>query len=343
MPGKNPAPGIRRTPYGWQAYVKVDGEQRSKRFPRDADLDEMLRWREREKRKSVWSNGQKETPPGTLGSDAARYLEAVAAMPSIADRTYHVQEWLRALAADSRTRDITPLDIRRALEGWRMQGLSHGSLNRRRTALMHLFNVVDPMGLNPVRNVPRYRETPPPLHLPTMADAAKVIARIGRKRSGRKARARLAVLMWTGLPPAQLMAIQPADIDWQGRTLLVRGRKKGKGTRNRRLPLLPKAVAALRRLVARNGLGVFNGKGLWECVQMACDKAGVARFRVYDLRHMYLTWIAQTVKDDRIVAELAMHTTTAQTRRYTEHSVAPRLSEAMAVMASALRKPRQTV
>jgi integrase len=345
MAGKNPAPGIRRTPYGWQAYVSVDGEWRSKRFPRDADLDEMLRWRDAEKRRSVWAVRQDKPDKGTLAADATDYLKAVASMPSFVDRKFHIDAWVDTLGKDANRRDITPMMIRQALEGWRITDqLSNASLNRRRTALMHFYRVVDPMGANPVQSVPRYREQIPTWHLPTMAQAARAISFVGSDlhraqwRVGTKTRARLAALLWTGLPASQLMAIEPRDIDWQARTLLVRGRRKGRGTRDRRLPLLPRAVAALRRMVKADALGKFSTSGMHKSLRHACDKAGVPRCGVHDLRHVFGSFVARTVKDDRVVAELLMHTSPNQTRRYTEDSVPARLTDALAMLSGKGRK-----
>lgn len=62
----------------------------------------------------------------------------------------------------------------------------------------------------------------------------RTIARSRRKPSRDalgKTKARLQVMAYVGLPPAQLMAVTPADVNWDEPSVLVLGRKKGGGTR----------------------------------------------------------------------------------------------------------------
>lgn len=323
--------GIRRTGSGWQCYVRIAGEFRSKHFPPDTDVADLKDWIATQKARHQLKDELARpvpVPAGTLAADATAYLEAVRAMRSIKDRRYHVGLWVAALGPLRPRSDITTIEIRGVLADWRDQGLSLASLNRRRTALLHLWTTLDGKSQpSPVRDVPRFREHARPLVLPTVPQALKAIHAVrGRTAS----QARLLVLLWTGWPAAQLMRLTPEDIDWRRRTALVRGRQKGTGTRDKRLPLLPHAVAALKALKASAGFGPFSTSALHSTLHRACDATGVSRFHPYALRHLFLSTVAASAKDDRVVAELGMHTSLSQTRRYTEQSVAPRLSAGLA-------------
>lgn len=335
--------GIRRTVSGWQVYVRVRGEFRSKHFPPDADLVDMRQWRDDQKQRAAL---RPKTPtPGTLAADVAAYLKARATMRSIKDRTLHLEQWRDALGPHRTRASVTPLDVRRVLEDWKAAGMSHPSLNRRRTALMSFYTVTDPEGANPARLVPRLREAVTPLRLPSRDTILKVIARIGTDKNrksaapvlkGRKTRARLLVLAWTGWPAAQLMRLKRQDVHWREKTALLRGRRKGSGSRDVILPLLPKAISALRDLDRVDGWGAFSTSALHKSVTRACKALGLPPFNPYKLRHRFLSDIASLTKDDRVVAELGMHTSPAQTRRYTEATVDRRLTDALTLAAKRL-------
>jgi hypothetical protein len=214
--------GIRRTGSGWQVYVRVRGEFRSKHFPPETPLEDLRQWRDETKERKP-----RNLPPtpGTLAADVARYLKARGSMRSIKDRTLHLEQWRDALGPRRDRAAVTPFEIRAVLEDWKVaKKLSAGSLNRRRTALMSLYTVLDPSAVNPVRLVPRMRETTRPLRLPSRADVLAVIDVIGRDKNrtskaevlkGRKTRARLLVLAWTAWPAAQLMRLKKSDIHWR--------------------------------------------------------------------------------------------------------------------------------
>lgn len=341
--------GIRQTGSGWQVYVRVRGEFRSKHFPPDTELEDLKQWRD----ETQFLTPRNAPLPGTLAGDVAKYLKVRAGMRSIQDRTLHLEDWRDALGPRRDRHAITPLDIRSVLEDWRTaKKLSNPSLNRRRTALMSLYTVLDPSTPNPVRLVPRYRETTKPLRLPSRADILSAIDTIGRDKNrtskadvlkGRLTRARLLALFWTGWPAAQLMRLRKSDIHWQEQTALVRGRQKGSGTRDVILPLVPQAVTALKQLQALDALGEsFSTSSLHKSLKAACVKLGLPAFNPYALRHRFLTDLALLTRDDRTVAELGMHTSAAQTRRYTESSVPQRLRDAVAQLQKSCKpgKPR---
>lgn len=79
-----------------------------------------------------------------------------------------------------------------------------------------------------------------------------------------------------------------ADVDFDNASMLVRRRKKGRGARPRRLPLLPQAVSAFRALDEGGAWGAFSGGSLRKTFLLATEKVrrqGIAipPIRPYDL------------------------------------------------------------
>lgn len=319
--------GIRQTRSGWQVYIKIKGEFRSKHFPRDTPIEELRRWRDERKARASFKIPDPVLEGQDFGSDCRRYLEAVEGMATYKDRAYRIRLWKAALGPSRPRSEITSVEIRRELEKWRAAGKSPGTLNLRRTALMHLYSVLDGKSArNPVRDVPPFREIPPALHLPTIAQVKRVIAKMPKHAKGKY---RLLVLLWTGWPPSQLMKLEERDIDWRRKMARLPARAKGRGVDARWLPLLPQAIRALKLFKKWECFGRFSVHSLRHRLHDACRRANVPEFRVYDLRHLFLTTVALAAKDDRVVAELAQHSDIRMSRRYTEQSVSPRLAAAI--------------
>ena len=325
------AKGIRRTPSGFQVYTKKGGTFRQRCFPKDTALAVLkTEYANLDAIATLAKSGRKvEDAPmdgDHLAADVSHYEHAIAGMTTVKDRVYRIRQWRDAFGGETRRQDITPLKIRQQLERWRKDGKSAGTLNLYRTALMHFFTVTDPEAPNPVKRVPRYRETPKPLHLPTIAQATRAISKLSPHG---KSRARLLVLLWTGWPPSQLMRLTKFDLHLKKQMVRVPAREKGAGVPGSWKPILPQAVTALRAFDKLDAYGEFSTHSLRHRLHEACKKAKVKPFRVYDLRHLFLTTVAIITKDDRLVAELAQHSDLRQTRRYTEQSVDARLLAGM--------------
>jgi integrase len=325
--------GIRKTPSGFQVYVRVRGEFRSKHFPPDTPLEDLRQWRDERTARRRFKIPDPVLTGDDFGSDCARYLAAVKGMTTYKDRAYRIHLWRDALGRNRSRAEITSVEIRQQLERWKLQGKAPGTLNTRRTALMHLYSVLDGKSArNIVRDIPRYREIPPPLRLPT---AKQIDAALRKMRKDAKGRHRLRVLMETGWPPAQLMKLKPDDVDWRKRLARLSARRKGQGSPAAWLPLTPKAVAALKAFDKADAWGKFSTHSLRKRLVQACKSAGVPYFRIYDLRHRWLTKLVAVAKDDRAASELAQHSDPRQIRRYTEQSVSSRVTAAIRKLASA--------
>ena len=330
-------PGIRRTPTGWQVFVKRKGQYRSQRFPLKTDLMALKEAREK-LIGAILHKLDRPTPIRTFAEDAADYLELVKAMPSYQDRAYHIGRWAEVFGTRDRA-TITAKEIRAALESWRKTGsqtggpLKPGSLNRRRTALMDLFTTLDGKSApNIVKDVPAFDERgSEQIRAQPMLVCAQLIRHL---RPLGRMRAILHVLMWTGWTSALLTQVRAEDIDWErGRVRLSR-RQKGQGMPAEWVPVVPRALLALRRL-QRHGFGPFSNSSLHKALGRAVETENRRRLarhlpplphvHPYTLRHAFGTWAAGIVKDDKALREL-MRTNSID--RYTSGALAGRMEQA---------------
>lgn len=336
--------GIRRLPNGrWQAFVRVRGQFRSRCFPKETAIGLMKAWREEQRVRARL--GATLPPAGaTLAEDVRTYLAQVQTMPTLRHRTDDLTRWLAVLGRDRLRASITAREIRTQLEGWRADGYAPSTCNHRRTALMHLWSVLDGRSApNPARDVPRYPEaqTPPRALSPPAITA--LLAAMPRSQT----KARLTLMAWTGWPQRQIMQLEPAHIRWNA-AVYIQPRRKGHGAPGVWLPLLPKAWTALREFKRLGCWGPFSTSSMRKSLRLAAAhvrvhsrtsarlRAEVADVTPYQFRHSYGTLIAAITQDDRAVQVLLQHADIRQTHRYTRASVDPRVL-------AAIRKVRLTL
>jgi len=341
-----PPTGVYRTARGWRAVVRVaPGPQglRTKCFPAGTAIVTMRRWREEQRVRRTLGADLPATG-ATLREDVARYLDQVQTMPTIRDRRDDLARWLRVFGPERVRVSITPGDIRAQLETWRQEGYAPSTVNHRRTALMHLWSVLDGKSApNPARDVPRYLEAlgPPRALSPT------AVALLLHLMPESQTKARLALLAWTGWPPAQMAKLTPADIEWQ-RAVFVRARRKGKGAAGAWLPLLAPAWEALGDFKRLGCWGEFSTSSARACLRRAATKANaimlplemhreLADVTPYQFRHSFGTLVAAITQDDRAVQTLLQHADLRQTHRYTGATVDPRVAAALARVTEVIR------
>mgnify|MGYP003393012043 CR=1 FL=1 len=349
--------GIHQTLHGFRAFVRVKGHPlKSKRFPRDADLEKIKLWRERERAKLILQRQEHHAPyvGGAFRADAILYLESVKAMPTYAERVRQIFEWI-GLFGDQESATITPAQIRAQRDRWltvgprsRQRGkeriieakpLAASSVNHRLRALQNMWTVLWPGTPNPVRQVPEAEE---PQIVPRALSASVINAVLAKLPPG-KTVARLNVLRWTGMPAKTLMRLKAADVDLKRKLVYLPGRQKGKGTHGAVLPLLPQAVKAFKMLIRENGWGEFSASGMHSLVQKACESADVPRMNPYQLRHTFATNFLLATNDLRATQRALNHSTMKLTERYAHGAVEPAMVAAYAKMAKAQRKVARKV
>lgn len=327
--------GVRRDRYGLRAYVYANGQQREKRFPYDTLEKTIKAWRDETRvalRKIPQDTGPPPSPPESFAADVQRYLLQVRAMPTYAQRSDHLALWLTALGSDRPRATISEADIRAVLQIWRLT-LSAATCNKRRTALMHLWTLLDGKGAsNPVRGVRKFRVDDP---LPRGRDPHVIDAAL--KTAPRcRSRASCRVLLWTGFRPVELQHAQPEDLNLPGRTVIAR---TAKGGRTRVIALTAQAVSAWKE---------FDRIDTWGRVPQAAPlnrwlkKVTGLNLRVYDLRHTYGTALA--TRDTRldVIGAMMGHSTLELTKRYTLAAVAPAAVIATRKLTTARKPARKT-
>lgn len=341
------AKGIYRDQWGISATVKVAGIQREERYRPDTPLKTMKAWQD-ETRVAL----RKLAPRGVRGSfasDAARYLESVAAMPTIAERRKHIDLWIAEFGTRAR-HTITTSEVDAVLNRWLLGKLSASTVRNRRTALLHMWNRLDgPDAQNPVRRATKPRLAEPEARALSYDEIRKILAAMpdvgqGIKGEARddasKTKARLAVIAYTGLPHSLIKRLTAADVDSKGLTVRVPARRKGRGATGRVLPLTAAAGKAFQRFAELECWGSFSNSSMMKSFHRACKAAGVREARVYDLRHSYATEMYRQTGDSKATAELLMHSPTSRMMdRYTVAGVAPRLLVAVNAFNAANKTP----
>lgn len=329
--------GITRTSTGYRLTVRVHDRLWQKRYPASTPLD-VLETKLKEAQKKHRAGRATQGPSGTLGADIATYLTAYFGdRPGRAERERHLTLWKVALGAETWRVQITREDVSRVLQGWRSAGLGAETCNKRRTALLALYNALDGKGgENPVRAVPKFRvQAPLPRALPY-----PLIEKALKKLPKCRTRARLKLMAYTGIRPVQLRSLTPEDWDDKKHTLLLRSTDKGRGTRPHRVPLSPEAQAALREFEDTDAWGSFTTAPMGRMWKAAIAKVkGLSPDAVpYDLRHSFGTQVYRSTGDVRVTKELLGHASIAMTERYTLAAIPERQTAAVGLAFPGKRK-----
>lgn len=308
------------TKYGTVAHIRIDGKLYQKHFPHDADPIDMRQWvvdQELAHRKGP-------SALGAFDADAVRYLTAVAAMTSYADRARDIFAWIAVFGQRPRA-GITSTEIAAQLQTWR-KTLSASTCNHRRTALQHMWTRLDGKGAqNPVKDVPRFHEPQPAPRALSYATIRKILKHIPKGPD----KARLLLMAHTGLPNAIIAQLARASFNKRAMELAVPGRKKGAGSRARTLPLTPQGAAAMQMMIATKAWGPFSRYHLRRVFRLACEAAGVPIARPYDLRHSFGTEVYRKSGNLDAVQALLLHSSPTLTRRYALAAVDARVRAAL--------------
>lgn len=351
---KRIATGIYRGPSGFRVFQRIArgrGGLKSRRFDKLTALSTMKAWQE-EQRVEARKEPSAPVITGTLAADVARYLTQIAAMPTLSWRKRDLAAWTEAFG-DMKRAEISSGLIRAQLHEWRTVGpivrfnpktkerrrivgpLSASACNHRRTALLHLYTVLDGKeGKNPVRAVPEFTEPPP---TPRARDLEFLDAARQRMQNA-KDRARVGVLMWTGARGnCELGKMTRQHLDLRGRTCQIPTGKGG--TRLRIVVLNDRGVEAWKEFAAANAWGKYDKNLLRKSFKRACRSEAIARnlpaesVRPYDLRHSIATALLKAGADLSDVQDMLGHTTSRMTRRY-----APFQREKLAMATMALEQ-----
>jgi integrase len=366
------AEGIYRDGSGVSATVHLGTVQLEERFPLETPLRVMQRWRQMTAEKLRTQRPR--IVGGTLAADVETYLKTLVDRPRLqALRRVHLAWWVSRFPNRYR-HTLTAPELRAALAEFAVTKIQRwpnrppalptpATVRHYRTALYSLWTALDGKDApNSLRDVkPPRSDDPEPRALPyEIIDG--ILAAMPERGQGlrdqpradvSKTKARLKVQAYVGLPSKQVMLLREEHVNWQEPSLLVQGRKKGKGTHTTRLPLVPQAVAALREFFDANAEGPFSTSSARQSFRRACkayikqiavqDAEHAKRLAVllkdarpYDLRHSYLTMTYLASEDIHATQKMGQHSDPRMTNRYTLAAVDPRLKAAVARLAQML-------
>jgi integrase len=312
------------------------GKRVEKRFPAGTAARTITRWQEQARRDL---REQPTATRGTLAADVDAYLAARKTMPTAKERKQHMALWLGELGAHRARHTVTPLEIAAVLDRWRAGGLQPGTVNRRRTALQSFYSVLNGKGgLNPVRSVPKLRET---AHPPKRIDYAlldRLLAAMpdtGQRQAGdspatiSQTKARLRVIAYTGLPHTQIALLRPEHLHADEKLLYVTGRQKGDGTDDVWLPLAERGLEAVRAMFACGAVGSFSRSAMYVSFKRAARKVGRPDLRPYDLRHLFGATLLRLTQNRAATRDLLLHQSDRTTARYTAGEIRGELRAAL--------------
>lgn len=327
--------GVSQTAKGWRISVRTKGRLWQKRLPASKTLEDV------EKALATARTAQRAKvaghEPGTLAGEIARYLEHYfKSRPGYEERERHLTLWRTALGETTIREAVTQEDVTRVLQGWRASGLSADTCNKRRAALLAFYNTLSgKAGQNPVRDVPRFRTTPPLPRGLSFALIKKALKRLPKCRT----RARLKLMAYTGARPIQIRRLTPDDWDDKRHTLILHATEKGAGTKPHCVPLSQEAKAALREFEDTDAWGTFASAPMGRMWKAAAIAVGLpADVRAYDLRHSFGTELYRATGDVRITKELLGHSSLTMTERYTLAAIPERQTLAISAFDLAITR-----
>jgi integrase/recombinase XerC len=235
------------------------------------------------------------------------------------------------LGSSAALSELDHLFLRSYLAKLHRDGLSKASAGRKLASLRTFFRYLCREGLverNPARALlsPRLDK-----RLPTYVDAAGVAQFVEIEQdtaSGVRARAILELLYATGIRCSELVALDLAEVDLNGRLIRV----LGKGRKERVVPFGSTALASLEAYLRirssgrRGGDALFLNKNGGRLTDRSVRRLVASRLRVlafaqkvspHTLRHAFATHLLERGADLRAIQELLGHASLSTTQKYT--------------------------
>jgi integrase len=287
--------GIRRKRSGWQAFVDVDGQFRSKQFAIDTPIAEMRAWRDNQVKTTTIAPAT-----GSLAADILAYL----GKPEIAARKYigqvatHLEMWAVELGRDRSRRSVTQTEVETVIQQWLAAGLAPATVYHRRTAFGSFYTTMNggqkAPGHNPVTGTTRpahYQPVDRSVPMPTLARIVASMATDRYVRPGiRKpslARLVAALIQATGIPPGELHKLRRPHFDRERAIVRMPWRDKGAGTPPHVRELSPEGLEAFVAFDAADAWGKFNVAAVSHAFKRAARRVcgPDTPIRLYDQRH----------------------------------------------------------
>ena len=303
--------GIYDDRFGRAATVKVNGIQSEHRFPRGTGLRIIQAWRD-EMRASLRTLPKE--AKHTLGHDAGRYLEQKKGeLASIRDRARNLGMWLERFGhMRTLTLERHVPELNEQLHAWRKER-SAATCNHRRDALMNLVRVLyGDKAASGLSDLVTFRKAPPK---PRWLDRAHIAAVLARLEAGTKLSARLHLLHWTGMRPAQMGRLTPDSfhLNHEVPHVVV---PRAKGGRTAAIPLLEEGLRAAQQFIDIDAFGEWKTEPANKALAKAAEMAGRKPFTTYQIRHSFASGLRQSGADVADIQDLYGHTNPETTKIY---------------------------
>lgn len=319
------APGIYGDQYGYEVRW-VDRRPRTKRFPADAALETLKKFRDR--MVSQAKQIAKAIAPGSFPRDVARFLRTRKLKPCYKSDRSHLRRWVTRFRQRSRFA-ITRADVQTAVNEWKELGYSPRELRHRVAILRQFFRWVDPDDeKTPADSVklpkPSKRKRPPvdPTIIRDVALNLRKQEMIGRLRDART-RARFLVLALHGERPIQMERTNPAiHVDLVNNIWHV---PPAKGDEGSTVVLNQQQRAAWLLFIACGARGKYDRSSFSKTLRRNGWPKGI---EPYQLRHT----VAQTLKDSDIeLAAISDHLGHGTSLTTTDFYVGPSMPQLQAI------------
>lgn len=309
----------RARPWGREVYFRFRGRQYSKTFAIGTPTRVINEWAIRKRAEILDAAPAR----GTFGADVAHFLERYVPPPTATGKAWRRREyflhqltpWIGIFGKRARA-TIETQEIRQQLRMWgETGGLAASTLKHRRSALCSLWAALDgPDAPCPARKI-RPREfrgpRPQPREIPqTLLDP--ILARMEESAT----KARLLVMLHTGMTQGELMAVTPIDVQLEKASPFVRVAHPGKTKKSREIPLSNAAIEAFRLFIRLKAWGTFSTSSMHSRFCHHAGKLGITGIRPYDLRHTFATRLRRAGADLADVQVLLGHTNPTTTERY---------------------------
>ena len=322
--GTRIAKGIYKDAYRYDVRATANQITRFLSFPLDTPVKKMKAWQE-DQRATIRRTHPVPTK-GTLAADIVTYL----ARPDIKKlASYRQIEVMLAYWSDrlghKRRQNITADDIRQGLDALPATA-GAATKEKHRAFLIALWKALDgPSAGCPAKDVPRPKKGKNPVRSIKPEVFQAILDHIPH---GSVLEARVLVIAHTGLPPGMLASLTPDAIDFLRGTVTVPPRQKGAGVEGRVLPLSDAAKAAFRLWIESGGYRPVTTDAISRGFHEAAVAAGYRGVRLYDLRHTFLTRVAQHAGIQAAMG-LGLHANIGTTQRYANGAVNPLMQSAV--------------
>lgn len=215
--------------------------------------------------------------------------------------------------------------------------LSPARVAKRMRALQNFFTVVYPQKVpNPVKQAgepDQVEREPKGLPYALLEAILAKMPNLGRAAKGKLrpdeslSKLRLRAIAFTGYPHSTIKRIKAEHlhVDDEPFCVLIKGRKKGSGTKDVTMPLLAEGAAALRALRDAGGLGGFSNSSLWKAFKTALAKVPQAPQTAspYSFRHAFGEEVLDKTENLTAVQLLLLHNSERMAKHYAKGKIDP--------------------